>query len=260
MTVLQALDRYYDRVASRGEIEPLGFSRENIGFAIELARDGTPVNVLDLRATNGRRLVPALLAVPAAVKRTVAVMPNLFWDKSAYVLGRTAGEGTRTSKEHSAFKAANLDLLEGSDDPGLVALRRFLESWTPEQFDAPPFFEEMQDANIVFRLEGEHGFIHERAAAKRLLARRRDGDASETVCLLTGRKAPIRRLHPTIKGVDNAQSSGAALVSFNLDAFTSYEKEQGDNAPVSEEAAFRLRRRAQSPSRSPHFTHPYQDR
>jgi CRISPR-associated protein Csd1 len=37
--------------------------------------------------------------------------------------------------------------------------------------------------------------------------------------------------------VRGAQSSGASIVSFNLDAFTSYGKEQGDNAPVSEEAA-----------------------
>lgn len=238
MTVLQALDRYYDRMAERGEIEPLGFSCENISFAIELSQDGVPVNVLDLRAVTGRRRVPALLAVPAAVKRTVAVMPNVFWDKSAYVLGRTAGEGKRTAAEHAAFKAAHFDLLKGSDDPGLAALRHFLECWMPESFDAPPFSEEMLDANIVFRLEGEHAFIHEREAARRLLAERAHGEVDETICLVTGRKAPVRRLHPTIKGVDGAQSSGAALVSFNLDAFTSYGKEQGDNAPVSEAAAF----------------------
>nr|CAD6438106.1 type I-C CRISPR-associated protein Cas8c/Csd1 [Rhizobium sp. Q54] len=47
----------------------------------------------------------------------------------------------------------------------------------------------------------------------------------------------MARLHPSIKGVWGAQSSGAALVSFNLDAFTSYGHEQGANAPVSERAA-----------------------
>jgi CRISPR-associated protein Csd1 len=239
MTVLQALDRYYDRMAERREIEPPGFSRENISFAIELSRDGAPISVLDVRIATGRRHIPALLAVPAAVKRTVAVMPNVFWDKSAYVLGRTAGEGKRTAAEHTAFKAAHFDLLEGSDDPGLAALRHFLECWTPERFDAPPFSEEMLDTNIVFRLEGEHAFIHEREAARRILAERVQDEAGETICLVTGHKAPVRRLHPTIKGVDGAQSSGAALVSFNLDAFTSYGKEQGDNAPVSEAAAFR---------------------
>ena len=59
------------------------------------------------------------------------------------------------------------------------------------------------------------------------------------MCLVTGAAAPVRRLHPSIKGVEGAQSSGASLVSFNLDAFRSYGKDQGDNAPTSEAAAFR---------------------
>src|SRR5262249_20627173 len=43
---------------------------------------------------------------------------------------------------------------------------------------------------------------------------------------------------PSIGGVRGAQSSGAAIVSFNQEAFCSYGKEQGANAPVSEQAAF----------------------
>jgi len=239
VTVLQALDRYYDRMASRGEAEQPGFSREKISFAITLSEEGEPVEVADLRAASGKRLVPQLLSVPAAVKRTVAILPNAFWDKSAYLLGRTAGEGGRTAQEHAAFKAMHLEMLAGSNDPGLLALQRFLEGWTPERFDAPPFSPEMLDANIVFRLDGEQRFLHEREAARALLARRAGGEGKRAFCLVTGEEAPVARLHPTIKGVAGAQSSGAALVSFNLDAFTSYGKEQGDNAPTSEAAAFR---------------------
>ena len=55
---------------------------------------------------------------------------------------------------------------------------------------------------------------------------------------MTGETLPIARLHPPIKGVKGAQSSGASIVSFNLDAFTSYGKTQGENAPISEKAAF----------------------
>lgn len=239
MTILQALDSYYERMAARGEAEPPGYTREKIGFAIEVSEDGTPVAVLDLRAAIGKRLVPQLLSVPAAVKRTAGVLPNMFWDKSAYVLGRTAGEGKRTAQEHEAFKAAHLELLDSTDDTGLLALRRFLESWTPERFDAPPFNSDMLDANIVFRLRADSGFIHQRAAARTLLAGRAGGEGTRVACLITGMPAIAQRLHPTIKGVNGAQSSGAALVSFNLDAFTSYGKAQGDNAPTSEAAAFR---------------------
>lgn len=239
MTILQALDRYYDRLAERGEAEAPGYSREKIGFAILLAGDGTPVDVSDLRVASGKRVVSTQLEVPAPVKRTVAIAPNLLWDKSAYVLGCTAGEGRRTALEHAAFKERHLQLLAKNDDPGLAALRLFLEAWTPERFDTPPFTPEMLDANIVFRLDGERRYIHDREAARRLVAANSGSDQRKAICLVTGTHAPVQRLHPSIKGVEGAQSSGAALVSFNLDAFTSYGKQQGDNAPISEAAAFR---------------------
>src|SRR5262249_8225385 len=99
------------------------------------------------------------------------------------------------------------------------------------------------DQNIVFALESERldsVYIHDRPAARELWARlsaERDKNA-EAICLVSGDKAPVARLHPAIKGVWGAQSSGASIVSFNLDAFTSYGHEQGDNAPISEAAAF----------------------
>ena len=69
---------------------------------------------------------------------------------------------------------------------------------------------------------------------------RRDTDAQTScavrgICLVSGQEAEIVRLHPAIKGVWGAQSSGANIVSFNLRAFESYGKEekQGENAPVS---------------------------
>jgi CRISPR-associated protein Csd1 len=239
VTALQALDRYYWRMAARGEAESPGYSREKISFAIVLSAEGAPVDRIDFRDLSGRKPQPRLLEVPAAVKRTVGILPNIFWDKTAYVLGRTAGEGRRTAEEHAAFKTANLALLTDTSDRGLVALRGFLENWSPNRFDAAPFVAEMLDTNVVFRLDGDDRLLHERDAARKLHAAGASGDGSNNFCLITGVHAPVRRLHPTIKGVEGAQLSGAALVSFNLDAFTSYGKEQGDNAPTSEAAAFR---------------------
>lgn len=239
MTVLQALNSYYDRMATRGEAEEPGYSREKIGFAVVLSPEGRVIEIIDLRELTKKGMRPRLLEVPAAVKRTVAILPNFLWDKTSYALGRTENDGKRTAEEHSAFKKLHLRRLADTEDPGLLALRSFLESWRPEQFDDAPFVENMLDSNIVFRLDGEQRYVHEREAAKALVAQSDHGDATRALCLVTGKDAPIRRLHPTIKGVDGAQSSGAALVSFNLDAFTSYGKEQGASAPTSEVAAFR---------------------
>ncbi len=58
-----------------------------------LSADGDPIDKMDLREAVGKRMVPRLLEVPAAVKRTAGILPNLLWDKTSYVLGRTAGEG-----------------------------------------------------------------------------------------------------------------------------------------------------------------------
>src|SRR3546814_342268 len=92
----------------------------------------------------------------------------------------------------------------------------------------------------MFRLDGERSFLHDRTAARALAKASSDGGQDEGFfCLISGERGPVARLHPTIKGIEGAQSSGAALVSFNLGAFTSLGKEQGANAPTSEAAAFR---------------------
>jgi CRISPR-associated protein (Cas_Csd1) len=104
----------------------------------------------------------------------------------------------------------------------------------------------MKDQNVVFALETERlsggggiHCIHDREAARALWSKLCSEEKRLTAtCLVTGQSGPIARLHPAIKGVWRAQSSGASLVSFNLDALASYGHEQGENAPVSEAAAF----------------------
>ena len=239
MTILQALNSYYDRMAARGEAEPPGYSREKISYAILLTPDGAVTAVNDIRDMTGKKPALIMMNVPAGVKRTVGIASNRLWDKTAYVLGVTAGEGRRTAQEHEAFKTAHSALLADTQDEGLLALRHFLENWTPAQFEESPHFrEEMKDTNIVFRMDGVQEYIHDRPAARALVTITADGEGDD-LCLVTGARGTAARLHPSIKGVWGAQSSGASLVSFNLDAFTSYGKEQGANAPVSEKATAR---------------------
>ena len=63
-------------------------------------------------------------------------------------------------------------------------------------------------------------------------------NTNDGICLATGEKTEIARIHRGIKGVPGAQTSGAALVSFNAPAFESYGKEQSYNAPVGKYAEF----------------------
>jgi len=235
---LQALASYYGRMP---DVEAPGWSREKFGWCVVINASGEPVDRQNLHDVSSKKPRLRQYLVPAAVKRTVAISPNLFWDKTAYSLGRTAGEGKRTELEHAAFRHMHLERLADTDDEGLLALRRFIERWTPERFDSSPFIVEMLDSNIMFRLDGDAGrYLHERPAARAIVdAVTQRPNREAVLCLATGEHGQAARLHPTIKGVEGAQSSGAALVSFNLESFESYGKNQGENAPTSESAAFR---------------------
>lgn len=239
MSILSALARAYDRLP---DAPAYGFSAEKIGFVICLNEDGSVANVIDIRDGSGKKKMPKLLEVPQGVKRSSGIAPNFLWDKTAYVLGITAGEGKRTAQEHAAFVERHLTVLEGHSDAGLRALCLFLKNWTPEQFVSPTWPEEMRDQNVVFALESERlaGYLHDRPPARDIWIRLGAENAGQQVqCLISGEPGPLALLHPSIKGVWGAQTAGASIVSFNLDAFTSYGHEQGENAPVSEASAFK---------------------
>jgi CRISPR-associated protein Csd1 len=244
VTILQSLALYYDRLE---DVAAPGWSMEKFGWCIVLDPDGAVVDVENLHDVSGKKPQIRLYKVPASFPRPGTTPRSfLLWDKTAFALGVTksnsGGRWDRSERQHAAFAALHLARLAGQEDAGLIALRRFIDAWRPEHFDAPPFRPEMLDANIMFRLEGERRYLHERPAARALIGAQGVAEADDgggVFCLVTGERGRIARLHPTIKGVEGAQSSGAALVSFNLDAFTSLGQEQGENAPTSEGAAFR---------------------
>lgn len=242
MTVLASLVRAYDRMADRSGIPPYGYSSEKIAFVIPLAENGMPAGEpVDLR--QGKKAQPRPMIVPESVERTGTKLQACFlWDNSSYALGVSGSPGKDALLRHRAFQERHRRDLAGSDDPGLLALLRFLEWWTPERFEELGWPEGLKDQNVVFALDGERRerMIHDRPAARDLWARLSATDGGTAgVCLVTGERSPIARLHRPIKGVRNAQPSGARLVSFNLDAFRSYGHKQGENAPVSDAAAFK---------------------
>ena len=244
MTVLQSLARHYERLAARGDAPEYGYSKEPVSFAMVLSREGDVVDVADLRDTSDKKPRPSRKIVPRPAPRASNIAPNFLWDKTAYSLGFKFDEAqgkavVEKRGEHTAFRNLHMSLLDGSNDEGLSALLRFLDGWQAKNFSVLRYASEMAGANIVFRLDGEQRFIHELPAARDLWRAYLNTQSGTTgLCLVTGQHLPMERLHPKIKGVFGAQSSGASMASFNLDAFESFGKKQGANAPVSEQAAF----------------------
>ncbi len=252
MTILQSLAKFYERLEGRGEHVPQpGYAPVRIAFVLEIDRDGTPRSLIDKRDVSQRKPVAPTIMMPS-VSRTSGIKPAFLWDKTSYVFGVTAlevetdagkkvvaGQAKRTLEEHEAFRLAHIEALAQSSDEGLVALRLFVERWTPDQWNSLGFTSDALDENIAFRLRGDDRRIDERDAAREISRSSLAPGGKTAPCLITGRVGPYAVLQPQFKGVRGAQSSGAPLVSFNAKAFESYGMEGGANAPVSEKAAFR---------------------
>jgi CRISPR-associated protein Csd1 len=242
--ILQTLNQYYERLKDdpQADIPLYGFGKQKIHFALVLDKNGKLVQIRDIRENPKNKPVPVLLTVPMiGKKRAVDITPNFVWDNTGYVLGLDAkGKEERALKCFEAFKKLHHALGDGMQDRGMMAVLRFLDSWQPGEAPSLEHWDEMAGANLVFQLDGELMYVHDHGAVQEAWIKYCAQERSEVVatCLVSGQTAPIARLHPPIKGVLGAQSSGAGIISFNLDAFLSYEKEQNFNAPVSERAAF----------------------
>jgi CRISPR-associated protein Csd1 len=244
--ILTALNNYYGRLVEQGnpDVPPYGYSPENISYCLVIDREGALIDVVSLLDTTEKKPRPSVYLVPQPPKRASNVAPCFLWDKSSYVLGLTSSEKDkdihRARQTHEKFKEYHRQWLEDEDDVGLQALLAFLDRWDPEDETLVKLVPiDALDTNLVFRLDEEQGFLHQRDRAKVIRDRQlASSDQQTQTCLVTGEPAPVAALHPTIKGVNGAQSSGASLVSFNLSAFESHGKKQGMNAPVSERAAF----------------------
>jgi CRISPR-associated protein Csd1 len=248
--ILGALADYYERRLADPDsgIAPPGWEWKALPYLVEIDRWGAFVQLVDTRTPDGKRVVAARFLVPKAVVRTVGVKANLLWDSVEYALGRGPdGTTPRVVREHDAFRTVITDRFGAApSDPGIAAVLRFVGAVPLAALAADPLWSEVVAANpfVSFRIAGEAALVCQAEAVRAALATDSAGVASggagtpSRVCLVTGRGGRIARLHPPIKGVRAANTSGATIVSFNLAAFESYNREQGDNAPVSEAAAF----------------------
>jgi CRISPR-associated protein Csd1 len=236
--ILQALKEYYDR---KPDLPRPGFELKEIPFVLTLKHDGKPVSLTPTYEGEGKARRAKCYLIPQAVKRAVNIAANLLWDNPEYVIGvRLKGKADRVAEQHAAFKR-RIEDLGLPNDTGLAAVRAFLAR--PDKVELLEAFGESWEelkktcANLSFQLAGQTGLIVEQPAVQAAIAATVAGRGTD-FCLVTGNNDATERLHTAIKGVWGAQSSGANIVSFNLDAFRSFGKEQGANAPTGKTAAF----------------------
>ena len=264
--ILQALYDYYLR--RQADVDParrlpaFGLELKEIGFILEVDDGGQLHAIIDTRQMSGKKKIGTSFLVPKGVKKTSGIAANLLWDNAEYVLAlpdakkmdlaRSKGGAdeymARLVEMQQAFRDRISTLPErAQSDAGLRGVLAFLDANPAEQVGRFEVHAEIAASNpvLTFRLIDDTALVCQRPGiAPHLVAAApggeatEEGDGSNAMCLFTGDTLPVERLHTAIKGVWGAQTSGANIVSFNLDAFNSYGKSQGANAPVSQAAAF----------------------
>lgn len=245
--ILQALTQLYEDLVFRGEIPCPGWNPAKISYALCLDERGSLEYVLpimkEVQVGKKTQLRPAPMELPAAVTRTVGILPNFLWDNSSYLLG--IDEKGKPERSQHCFEASGQlhhQLLDGVDTPAAKAILAFFDTWKPQEAQNHPALadcwqEVQKGGNLVFRIvdtyaQDDPGI---RQAWNNSYG---ETEGEKQQCLVTGGQDVPASVHPSIKGVFGAQSSGAAMVSFNAPAFCSYGKEQSLNAPVGRSAAF----------------------
>lgn len=246
--ILQALVKYYENLAEQGKVSRLGWCHAKVSYEINLSSEGDIIGITSRKIEDmrGKKAVwvPANLVVPEMVTRSSGVAANFLCDNSKYMLGIDAeGTNPRVMDCFQATKEKHGQILQSAQGKTAQAILAYFEKWDPEKAAEHPVIREnweevTEGGNLIFSVEGQEAQDDPEIRDCWENYRAQNDGEDNGICLVTGKKAEISRIHKAIKGVPGAQSSGAALVSFNAPSFESYGKEQSYNAPVGKYAEF----------------------
>ena len=241
--IFQSLVSLYDRLSKTDEVQPYGFSVEDIGFVITVDKEGKLIgqpedlrikikaNTFDFRTS----VVPYSNKVDVR-SGNASTTPNFMVDKVDYIFGMSGN--SKKDVYHESFKKRIDEVCGASKDDGVLAVRLFFSSWNPENSGDLRGWKEMCGIHgkwVAFRLQGDSKFIHERLEVKKLWS---DSIAKEKfpqgISFLDGKVHDLQPQYAQFKF-----GSGASLVSFNEVAYESYRKMKGENAPISVESEFK---------------------
>ena len=267
--ILQALKEYYDRKAADPDsgIASLGWERKEIPFRVVFDSEGTFVRLEDTREGNGNRRRAKPFIVPSLGEaKGNGIKSNLFWENAEYLFGipvddeklnRDGGKYLdRVKKQHECFleKIRTLQSKLASNFIYKAALG-FAETVKPADIESDPLWPEAKQLNQSFLmcLATDSGPVPipdfpDIKVAIPIPGIELNDEGAKIRCLVTGEMDCLAKLEPNIKGVKDASTMGAHVVSINnkvsgagnggaTPAFASFGKEQGENSPIGKHAS-----------------------
>ena len=188
--ILQALVGFYEQLAKEHpeKIARVGWCSRQVAFMLVLSSEGELVNVIPSDEKRGWTMM-----VPEQVKRTVGVAANLLCDNATYLLGIDAkGKPERARQCFEAARERHLAFLQGVGSPSAAAIRRFFETWNPEDALSRVAVTDAGEAllaggNLVFRVDGKNALDDPaiRSAWEKACEKPSEGAAVMT-CLVIG--------------------------------------------------------------------------
>jgi CRISPR-associated protein Csd1 len=241
--IFPSLISYYDRLEKQNDVPPFGFSVEDIGFVITIDKNGKIVGEprdlrTKIRANNytfKQSVVPYSNSVNVR-SGNAATTPNFMVDKADYIFGMSGSSFKKI--HHESFKELIEEVCSGSDDEGISVVISFLNNWHPGDSLKLPYWKEISGMHgkwIAFQIDGQLGFVHESATVKKYWTEYISKEKYEKgISFIDG---GIHSLQPQYSQFKFG--TGASLVSFNENAYESYGKRRGENAPISVKDEFK---------------------
>lgn len=229
--ILKALYDYYNRCEG---LSAKGLEQKEIGYLIVIDKDGTFVRIES--RMKDKKTAQTFLVLQTIKRSGRKYAPNILWDNYEYVIGGA----DESAKKHDTFIRMIEKLKEQvSSDRYLKAISEFYKKneKLEDIIKNDVLYEEMHKSkkNISFLLQGESKIAAENEKVWNLILSQSADDGIYGICLVTGKKDSVARLHTTIKLTKDT----GPLVSFKTDrGYDSYGKEQGYNAQISGDAEF----------------------
>lgn len=261
--IIKALSDYHDILVRDGKVMREGWCHAKVAFAVCLDRQGNITGIRSLRSVpegqKSQKERDRVVSVPEQPPRTSGISPAFLCDNSKYFLGygaqKTNGKDKKQKQEKNesiTFEFTPEHFAESSrihhklldackDSETAAAILAFFDTWKPEEFETHPVVSRYKDLltqGMLLFIGPDGRFAQDDpviADAWNHFYEMQDGATG--MCMVTGKTERIATVHPSIKGIYGAQSSGAKLVSFNKDTFESYGRIQGMNAPISQSVA-----------------------
>lgn len=248
--VLQSLVNLYEVLADKGKVDKQGWAKSKVSYGLVIDENGILTNVISLKTPdkNGKKEIASQISLPMPVKRAVNIAANFLYDTASYLFGNDRkGKPERNKQCFEESKLLHQKLLSDDTSPAAKAIILYYDNIDIDNIESylisigcnenviTDIFK--NGANLVFMPLGKLATDYN-DICECWNTHYGEKEAESEICLVTGKKLPVSRLHPVIKGVRGGQSMGTSLVSFNAPAFESFNKSQGYNSPVSEYAAF----------------------